>query len=82
MCLRHESECCDRPDHVPVILVVVVRVAIGKVHVPRVITIVLSGTPVVAAFLRHCIIVTEGSVAMRQCTAHDSRSKPPIQSIM
>ena len=39
------SKCCHRPAHVTVVLVVVVRVTIVEVHVPTVVTVVLSHTP-------------------------------------
>ena len=65
--------CCDWPNNVSVILVVVVGVTIVEIHVPRVVTVVLRDTPMVTAILRLCIFVTEGVV---------SRSKAPIQPIM
>ena len=39
---------CNRPHHVTVVLVVVVEVAITKVHVPAVVLTVLTATPVPA----------------------------------
>jgi hypothetical protein len=67
------AECCDRANNVTVVLVVVVRVAIVEIHVPRVVTVVLRDTPMVTAILRLCNFVTEGVI---------SRSKTPIQPIM
>ena len=78
---HHNTECCDCPNNVTVVLVVVVRVTIVEVHVPRVVAVVLSGTPVVAAFLRFCIFVT-ATIIKRSFPLDSSSSKPPIQSIM
>ena len=67
--------CCDRPNNVPVVLVVVVGVTIVEVHVPGVVAIVLSTAPLVTTvFLRLCTLVTEG--------LFPSRSKPPIHRII
>ena len=44
MCIRDSN----RPHHVTVVLVVVVEVAITKVHVPAVVLTVLTATPVPA----------------------------------
>ena len=41
--------CADRSNNVTVVLVVVVDVAITEVHVPHVVAVVLSRTPVVRA---------------------------------
>ena len=41
-------KCCNRSHHVTVVLVVVVEVAITKVHVPAVVLTVLTATPVPA----------------------------------
>ena len=46
MCLRHNLECGDRANDGRAILEAAVRVAIGEVHVPREITVILGATPV------------------------------------
>ena len=44
---RLKLKCAHRPNHVTVVLVVVVEVAIGEIDVPCVILVVLGTTPAV-----------------------------------
>ena len=68
-CGRLERKCRHWTHGITVILVVVVDVTTAKVHVPSVVAVVLSNTPVVAIFLRYCTIVTITGSAIRNTTA-------------